>query len=171
MSAIVLEMPSAMLRGDSSNIGVWSATTVGRKQIDRMGRPAVNTVFVPQNPFEKSEPSAKNKFNAGQPKNDAANFRAEVVDTLQVLFSLNDSAGDNKGDDAMKINGLADVLLPDILTFDTSKSDGFLNGRRLADDVIDAELNLVTEGAVKTDCVSRNDRAFRASFPYLGSPF
>ena len=171
VSAIVLEMPSAMLRGDSSNIGVWSATTVGRKQIDRMGRPAVNTVFVPQNPFEKSEPSAKNKFNAGQPKNDAANFRAEVVDTLQVLFSLNDSAGDNKGDDAMKINGLADVLLPDILTFDTSKSDGFLNGRRLADDVIDAELNLVTEGAVKTDCVSRNDRAFRASFPYLGSPF
>ena len=170
VSAIVLELPAAMLRGDSSMIGVWSATTVGPKQIDRMGRPAVNTVFVPSNPFEKNEPSAKNTFNAGQPKNDKARFRAEVVDTLQVLFSLNDSAGDNKADDAMKINGLADVLLPDILTFDTAKSDGFLNGRRLADDVIDAELNLITEGAVKTDCVSKNDRAFRASFPYLGTP-
>jgi hypothetical protein len=170
VSAIALELPAAMLRGDSSNIGVWGATTVGRKQIDRMGRPAVNTVFVPSNPFEKDEASAKNAFNAAQPKNDQARFRAEVVDTLQTLFSLNDAAGDNKNDDATKISGLADVLLPDILTFDTAKSDGFLNGRRLADDVIDAELNLITEGAVKTDCVSRNDRAFRASFPYLATP-
>jgi Domain of unknown function (DUF4331) len=171
VSAIVLELPSSLLtRSGSSAIGVWSATTVGSKQIDRMGRPAVNTVFVPSNPFEKNEPSAKNTFNASQPKNDVAKFRGEVVDTLQVLFSLNDSAGDNKGDDAMKINGLADILLPDVLTFDTAKSDGFLNGRRLADDVIDAELGLITEGAVKTDCVSRNDRAFRAAFPYLATP-
>jgi Domain of unknown function (DUF4331) len=170
VSAIAVELPAAMLRGGSSQIGVWAATTVGRKQIDRMGRPAVNTVFVPSNPFEKDEPSAKSTFNGAQPKSDQARFRAEVVDTLRILFSLNDGAGDNKADDAMKINGLADVLLPDILTFDTAKSDGFLNGRRLADDVIDAELNLITEGAVKTDCVSRNDRAFRASFPYLGTP-
>ena len=170
VSAIVLELPATMLNGDSSQIGVWGATTVGSKQIDRMGRPAVNTVFVPSNPFEKNEKSAKNAFNASQPKNDKAKFRAEVVDTLQTLFSLNDGAGDNKADDAMKISGLADVLLPDILTFDTAKSDGFLNGRRLADDVIDAELNLITEGAVKTDCVSKNDRAFSASFPYLATP-
>ena len=170
VSSIVVELPAAMLRGDSSRIGVWAATTVGRKQIDRMGRPAVNTVFIPQNPFEKDEPYAKNQFNAAQPKTDRARFRAEVVDSLRVLFSLNDGAGDDKADDAMKINGLADVLLPDILTFDTAKSEGFLNGRRLADDVIDAELNLITEGAVKTDCVSKNDRAFRVSFPYLGTP-
>jgi hypothetical protein len=170
VSAIVLELPASMLRGDSSQIGVWGATTIGRKQIDRMGRPAVNTVFVPSNPFEKDEKSAKNTFNASQPKNDKAKFRAEVVDTLQTLFSLNDGAGDNKADDQQKISGLADVLLPDILTFDTAKSDGFLNGRRLADDVIDAELNLITEGAVKTDCVSKNDRAFSASFPYLATP-
>jgi hypothetical protein len=171
VSAIVLELPASQLtRSGSSAIGVWSATTVGAKQIDRMGRPAVNTVFVPSNPFEKDEPSAKNTFNASQPKNDVAKFRGEVVDTLQTLFSLNDASGDNKADDAMKIAGLADVLLPDILTFDTANSDGFLNGRRLADDVIDAELGLITEGAVKTDCVSKNDRAFRAAFPYMGTP-
>ena len=121
-------------------------------------------------PVREGRAFGKNTFNASQPKNDTAKFRAEVVDTLQVLFSLNDGAGDNKADDAMKIAGLADVLLPDILTFDTAKSDGFLNGRKLADDVIDAELNLITEGAVKTDCVSKNDRAFRAAFPYLGTP-
>jgi hypothetical protein len=170
VSAIVLELPAALVNGDSSQIGVWSATTVGSKQIDRMGRPAINTVFIPQNPFEKTKAYRKNQFNTTQPKNDRARWRAEIVDSLQVLFSLNDSAGDNKADDAQKISGLADVLLPDILTFDTAKSDGFLNGRRLADDVIDAELNLITEGAVKTDCVSKNDRAFRASFPYLANP-
>jgi hypothetical protein len=170
VSSIVIELPASLLRGDSSQIGVWAATTTGSKQIDRMGRPAINTVFIPQNPFEKTEASGKNKFNTTQPKNDQALWRAEVVDSLQVLFSLNDGAGDDKSDDAKQISGLADVLLPDILTFDTAKSDGFLNGRRLADDVIDAELGLITESTVKTDCVSKNDRAFRASFPYLATP-
>jgi hypothetical protein len=171
VSAIVLELPARLLtRSGSSQIGVWGATTVGSRQVDRMGRPAINTVFIPQNPFEKTEAYRKNQFNATQPKNDRARWRAEVVDSLKVLFSLNDGAGDDKSDDAKMISGLADVLLPDILTFDTAKSDGFLNGRRLADDVIDAELNLITEGAVKTDCVSKNDRGFRAAFPYLATP-
>jgi hypothetical protein len=170
VSAIVLELPASTLTGANSQIGVWGATTVGRTQIDRMGRPAINTVFIPSNPFEPNEPSGKNTFNKSQPKSDQANFRAEVVDSLQVLYSLNDAAGDDKSDDAKKISGLADVLLPDILTFDTAKRDGFLNGRRLVDDVIDAELGLVTEGAATTDCVSKNDRAFRAAFPYLATP-
>lgn len=170
VSAIVLELPASMLTGAGSQIGVWAATTVGSKQIDRMGRPAINTVFIPSNPFEPKEASGKNTYNKSQPKNDQANFRAEVVDSLQVLHSLNDEAGDDKSDDVKKVSGLADVLLPDILTFDTAKHDGFLNGRRLADDVIDAELGLITEGAVRTDCVSKNDRAFRAAFPYLATP-
>lgn len=170
VSAIVLELPASLLTGANSQIGVWSATTVGSTQIDRMGRPAINTVFIPQNPFESKEPSGKNTFNKSQPKNDQAKFRAEVVDSLQVLHSLNDAAGDDKSDDAKKISGLADILLPDILTFDTAKRDDFLNGRKLADDVIDAELGLITEGAVTTDCVSKNDRAFRAAFPYLATP-
>jgi hypothetical protein len=175
VSAIVLELPPSLLTaGGKTGIGVWAATTVGSKQIDRMGRPAINTVFIPNNPFPGEQkgqvPSKKSAFNKGQPAQDQAAFRDEVVNTLQVLFSLNDAAGDDKTDDAKKIAGLADVLLPDVLTFDTAKSDGFLNGRRLADDVIDAELGLITEGTVTTDCVSANDRAFRASFPYLAAP-
>ena len=43
--------------------------------------------------------------------------------------------------------------MPDILTFDYSSSAGFLNGRRLQDDVIDIELNLVTNGKVTGDGV------------------
>ena len=174
VSSIVLELPPSLLTATgSSNIGIWSATTVDGKQIDRMGRPAINTVFLPNNPFPGEQkgqvPSMKSLFNHGQPKNDQAAFRSEVVNTLQVLFSLNDAAGDDKTDDATKIAGLADILLPDVLTFDTAKSAGFLNGRQLADDVIDAELGLVTEGTVTTDCVSKNDAKFWPSFPYLAA--
>lgn len=175
VSSIVIELPSSLLTaGGKSNIGVWATTTMGSKQVDRMGRPAINTVFIPNNPFPGEQkgqvPSQKSTFNKSQPKNDQAAFRGEVVNTLQVLFSLNDAAGDDKTDDQKQIDGLADILLPDVLTFDTAKSAGFLNGRRLADDVIDAELGLITEGTVKTDCVSKNDRAFLAGFPYLAAP-
>jgi hypothetical protein len=173
VSSIVLELPARLLtRSGSMSIGVWATTDRGGKQIDRMGRPAIGTVFIPNNPFEPkgSEPSQKNKYNESAPATDRARFRGEVVDSLTTLFSLNDGAGDNKADDAGKIGSLANVLLPDILTFDTAKSEGFLNGRRLADDVIDAELALITEGAATTDCVSRNDRAFAAAFPYLAAP-
>lgn len=173
VSSIAIELPAAMLtRTGSSSIGVWATTNRGGKQIDRMGRPAIGTVFIPNNPFEpkNTEPSQKNRYNESAPVSDRTKFRAEVVDTLRVLFSLNDQSGDDKSDDAGKISALANVLLPDILTFDTGKSDGFLNGRRLADDVIDAELGLITEGAATTDCVKRNDKAFPAAFPYLAAP-
>ena len=174
VSSIVLELPPSLLTAEgSTNIGVWAATTVNGKQVDRMGRPAINTVFIPNNPFPGEQkgqvPSKKNTFNKGQPRNDQAAFRSEVVNTLGVLFSLNDAAGDDKTDDAKKIAGLADILLPDVLTFDTAKSDGFLNGRKLSDDVIDAELGLVTEGTVKTDCVAGNDVKFWPNFPYLAT--
>lgn len=169
-SAIAIEFPRSLLPQDS--VGVWARTFVpGIGQIDRMGRPAINTVFIPNNPFEPTGPSLKNSFNAGQPRNDQASFRAEVVNSLTLLFSLNDPPGgmDDPSDDAATIQALADILLPDILTVDFSSSAGFLNGRRLADDVIDAELAIITEGAVTTDCVNANNKPFLTSFPYLAA--
>lgn len=181
VSSIVLEVPSKMLtEGNNPNIGVWATTNVGNDQIDRMGRPAINTVFIPNNPFPPDtagggKSSKKTTFNHGSPSTDVANWNGEVVDTLNFLFSINDPATglggtDDPSDDAGKIAGLASVLLPDILTLNTASSAGFLNGRQPADDVIDAELGLVTEGAVTTDCVGSNDVAFPSTFPYLAAP-
>jgi hypothetical protein len=154
-SAIVLEVPSASLGG---NIGVWARTVLNDQQVDRMGRPAINTVFIPNNVFEPAgtEPSQRNAFNAGNPRNDQRDFRGEVVDTLEIFYGAGNPT----------VGVLTDILLPDILTVDTSNPAGFLNGRRLQDDVIDAELAIVTNGAVTTDCVS-NDSAFTDTFPYL----
>ena len=155
-SAIVLEVPSASL--GPSDIGVWARTYLNERQIDRMGRPAINTVFIPNNVFEPAgtEPSQRNAFNAGKPRHDQRDFRGEVVDTLEIFYGAgNPTVGD-----------LADFLLPDILTVDTSDPTGFLNGRRLEDDVIDAELAIVTNNAVTSDCVG-NDSNFSNTFPYL----
>jgi hypothetical protein len=154
-----LEVPSAAL--GSNNIGVWARTELNGTQVDRMGRPAINTVFIPNNPFEPvgTEPSQKNAFNAGIPLHDQRDFRGEVVDTLEIFYGAGNPT----------VGALADILLPDILTLNNASSAGFLNGRKLADDVIDTELALVTNGAVTTDCVG-NDSAFSGTFPYLAPP-
>jgi len=155
-SAIVLEVPSASL--GPSNIGVWARTYLNDQQIDRMGRPAINTVFIPNNVFEptSTEPSQRNAFNAGKPRHDQRDFRGEVVDTLEIFYGAGNPT----------VGVLADILLPDILTVDTSNPAGFLNGRGLTDDVIDIELGIVTNGLVTSDCVGNNS-AFTSTFPYL----
>ena len=175
VSSIVLELPDAQL--GTGNVGIWAATTIGGAQNDRMGRPAIATVFIPNNPIppDNTGDSKKSTFNHAQPKDDQAAFRSEVVNTLTTLFSLNDMGGpvggtDSPADDAGKISGLADILLPDVLTYNVTDSSGFLNGRKLSDDVIDAELNLISEGLVKTDCVGANDATLPGSFPYLAAP-
>ncbi len=148
VSAIVLEVPSSELGGP--HIGVSARTLFAGNQIDRMGRPAINTVLIPS--------GRKDAFNQGQPADDPADFGDDVRATIT---SLGNGAN---------ATSLTNTLLPDLLTLDTSSSAGFLNGRRLADDVIDAELNLLSGGAVTGDGVNMNDAAFRTVFPYLAVP-
>ena len=144
VSAITIEVPKSIL--GSQQAGVWAVTTDGvfGEQVDRIGRPAINTVLI----------SDKDAFNAGQPVDDRANFGADVEAALTGLGAADPAA-------------LTQVLLPDVLTVDFDQPTNFLNGRSLGDDVIDAELNLLTNGAVTTDCVDSPDD-FRTSFPYLG---
>jgi hypothetical protein len=146
--AIVLEVPRALFGVDP--IGVWAVTKAPR-QVDRSGRPAINTVLIPA--------ALKDAFNRGVPSNDRTAFGDAARTTLMAL-----------GNDAPTSAALADFLLPDILTIDTSDAGGFPNGRRLADDVIDIELALVSNGAVTTDEVPANDRPFLGAFPYLAPP-
>ncbi len=153
ISAIVLEVPSTQLQnGANTNIGVWARTLVGGIQIDRMGRPAINTALIPS--------ARKDEFNQSAPANDPANFGADVQASIQ---SLN-------GGNAAHAAAVTGILLPDVLTFDTSSASGFLNGRRLQDDVIDTVLATVTNGGLTTDMVNSNDAAFSGVFPYLAAP-
>jgi hypothetical protein len=155
ISAIVLEVPSTALQaGANTNIGVWARTMVGGNQIDRMGRPAINTALIGS--------ARKDEFNQTSPVNDMTTFGADVQARIDAL---------NGNAPASHASNTADLLLPDILTFDTSNASGFLNGRRLADDVIDAELTLLTNSSPPIgDGVNMNDKAFRSVFPYLAAP-
>ena len=122
-------------------------------QTDRFGLPAINTVFIPT--------AQKQDFNRAIPANDDAQFRDEVLATLNAFGVVGDPA-----------DGLADAVLPDIQPIDTSQPTAFLNGRKLSDDVITGELMLIfgANADLNDDHVDANDKAFLATFPYLAEP-
>lgn len=122
-------------------------------QIDRFGLPAINTVFI--------ESSNKQTYNMSVPANDRAQFKPRVVAVLQAF-----------GNSAATADALANALLPDMQPINTTQPTAFLNGRALADDVIDAELGLIFGGnaALNSDNVDANDRPFSGTFPYLAGP-
>jgi hypothetical protein len=171
--AIVIEVPNAQLGGNGRNIGVWGVTRdPSGRRVDQMGRPAINTVFNPaadKVAFNKTTPYL-------QPTAMGGKFRANVVNTL-AAFSALDKEGAYT---AAQTGALADILLPDELRYDVgSVAAGPLNGRGLANDVIDAELNIVTggfpfagrndTGAIPTDGVGAHTD-YLGHFPYLGLP-
>jgi len=169
--AIVIEVPNSQLGGSGRNIGVWGTTMDPRGiRIDQMGRPAINTVFNPaadKVAFNKTSPFR-------QPTALGGKFRTNVVNTL-AAFSALDSEGAYS---ATQTAALADILLPDELRYDVgSVAAGPLNGRGLSNDVIDAELNIVTggfpfagrnaTGAIPSDGVGPHSD-YLTRFPYLG---
>src|SRR6266571_4321833 len=162
--AIALDIPSRLL-GTNPKVGVWTRTLVPmlmqpdhRTQADQMGRPAINTVF--------NHGSDKNLFNVTLPAAQRTTTTADGQTFLDLFTSELEALG---GYSAGQAKGIAEILLPDVLTFDFSSSAGFLNGRRLQDDVIDIELNLVTNGKVTGDGVGAHTD-YLPDFPYLGKP-
>jgi hypothetical protein len=172
-----LNTNAIVLKVDNDNVGskvkIWGSTTSlnGNVQYDRVGRPAINTVF---NGFKKVFNSGvdtdKDEFNSiknpqRDPMIDHGKFTNNVITVLQEFSSLGTAYTHDQA------AALAKVLLPDQLPFDTSNpvTNGVFNGRSLADDVIDTELGVVTNGAVKSDCVGPHSD-YLSRFPYLGPP-
>lgn len=171
--AIVLEVPNRRIGGTGTNVGVWATTRAHGDTADQMGRPAINTVF-------NAATADKEAFNVTVPSKQRAamdgKFRKNVVNVLR-SFSALDAEGDYSRSQART---LADILLPDTIRYTLgSMAAGPLNGRALADDVIDVELNITTGGfafagrdgvgAIPTDGVGPHTD-YLSSFPYLGVP-
>ncbi len=161
---IALDVPSSLL-GENPNVGVYVRTLVPMlmqpdhlTQADQMGRPAINTVF--------NHGPDKSLFNVTAPADQRSTATNGGPTYLEQFTSELQTLG---GYSSLQARGIAEILLPDILTFDYSSSGGFLNGRRLQDDVIDIELNLVTNGGVKGDGVGPHTD-YLSEFPYLGNP-
>lgn len=165
VTAIVLEVPSSNLTADSDVVNIWGRTADRAGTIDRMGKPALNTVLIGS--------GNKDAYNATTPADDAATWTDEFVGNLLFLSGL-----DGSGYTQAEAEFVTSLLLPDVLTLDTTSTAGFttgpLNGRQLAEDVIDFELFVVTGGlgangspVLTSDCVDANDVPFLATFPYL----
>jgi hypothetical protein len=170
-------------------------------QVSRLGMPLVNEVIVPV--------GRKNQFNASDPVNDAQ-FGSLVLDPeparrISALYTsvkvpapprtdlaaifLTGIAGVNKPakgtpSEMIRLNmGFAPSSSPSRLGLLAGQSDGFPNGRRLGDDVVDIELRALAGGTPFTpgfnhapnnalsDGVDANDKAFLATFPYVARPF
>jgi len=175
-NAVVIEVPDDALGGD---IGVWGATSYFANDRwnrgDQMGRPAINTVFN-NSLVDSNAGQTKNRFNKTRPADQRTAydglFRNNIVATLTNINGAlgTDDAFGCSDYDAGTAGDIADILLPDVLTYDTSTAAaGPLNGRALADDVIDVELGLTTNSCVGTDAVDAHTD-YLSSFPYLGVP-
>jgi hypothetical protein len=165
-------------------------------QVSRLGNPLVNEVVIPL--------GKKDQFNRTTPNRDAAlygkyvvkpelaavlnalydikapeNNRTDIVQALlQGLPGLNQHKGIEgpPAVDTIKLNlGTPPADTENRFGVISGDTAGFPNGRRLGDDVVDIELQVVA-GFLKGnkvplgDGVDQNDKPFLSSFPYLASP-
>ncbi len=197
VNSIVLQVPIAKVTKGDPVIGVWS--TASRKnsagawvQQSRLGNPLVNEVVVPV--------GAKDLFNASKPQNDAQFLPGvtmpELPKLIQAIYGIKAPAEPRNDLVSVFLTGVKGLNQPKTITpseelrLNTSTPvtrspkrlgvldgdlDGFPNGRRLTDDVIDIALQ-VTEGELVGapndlgDGVNASDKAVSKVFPYVALP-
>ncbi|HSU02465.1 MAG TPA: DUF4331 domain-containing protein [Nocardioides sp.] len=179
-------------------IGTWTTTqkksTNGRYvQVSRLGAPLVNEVVIPL--------KLKDGFNASKPTDDVGALKyvtnpelpklieavygidapATPRDDLVSVFltgvkGLNMPQGKITPSEQLRLNMSTPVTAqPNRLGVIGGDTQGFPNGRRLGDDVIDIALQVVEGELVGSandlgDGVDVNDAAFGNTFPYLALP-
>jgi hypothetical protein len=194
--SIAISVPAALLKGPAGNVVGLSCSSQRRtietptskgeilasgpyKNVDREGIPAVNVALVPFN--------RKNEYNAANTQKDAAlKFGGDILKTLAAL-GTNGANVFPPTNNALVLAQVA-VLKGDMLRLDTSLPNagtgggtgpnGFPNGRRLKDDVVDILLSFIANGDPATilggtynlgDSVNANISQFPMTntFPFL----
>jgi hypothetical protein len=198
-NALALQVPRGDLTAKGQDVvGIWSTTSRKNsngdyKQVSRLGQPLVNEVVIPY--------QVKDTFNSLKPTQDAAALpfveNSELAATLNAVCGTNAPVKDR--DDLVQVflQGVPGINNPkgagtpsemlrlntrwqDGQTFDRlgvlgGDKNGFPNGRRLQDDVVDIAIQAVA-GELKGmpndlgDGVNSNDSAFSSAFPYVGLP-
>jgi Domain of unknown function (DUF4331) len=195
------ERPKVQVQGAGNAFAAKKHKKHGKKsddegfvQVSRLGNPLVNEVVIPL--------GQKDHFNATQPSDDAKLYgqyvlNPELAHVMNLLFHVN-APEHNRTDiiqalltgipgktqigknpvpaDTLKINlGVPPSANPNSLGVLGGDLQGFPDGRRLTDDVVDISLRVVA-GALKGnnvplgDGVDANDKPFLSSFPYVAAP-
>jgi hypothetical protein len=140
-------------------------------QADQVGRPAINTVFIPA--------SGKDSFNTTIPTQMPGLFSNDMKKSL---LALNPGYSTNLL--GLTSDQFIGVVSTDVLNASTIGVTSFYNGkqvltgRTLSDDVIDVELTLIFGGpsgtdnpGLTSDHVDANDKPFLSAFPYEANPW
>ncbi len=140
-------------------------------QIDRMGRPGINTVAIDV----LASTGKKDMYNrASDPTQWASQFSAEIQSNLAALDTLDGTTGNA----LLPAATLASVLVDDRLVINVGRpqcdaylavetgNTTFCGGRTLARDVIDDSLGAIVGPGVSDNVA--NDSTFLTDFPFLG---
>ena len=163
-------------------------------QVSRLGNPLVNELIIPL--------GKKDQFNRTQPQDDARHYgkyvlNPELARLMNALFNLGVKTTGRTdivtalltgvpgltqigkhpaAADTLKINlGVPPNPNPNRFGVLAGDTQGFPNGRRLTDDVVDIELRVVGGFLIGHklplgDGVDQNDKPFLTSFPYVAPP-
>jgi hypothetical protein len=192
-------------------VGIWAGTSVlrpdgGWTPVSRLGNPLVNDLLIPI--------AQKDAWSVAGPAGDAAfenrYLAPEMATVLNTVYrSLKDARTSDRSDLTMLLGqgvpglnqtnatGVFDMLRLNLATAPKAKPkrlgllegdlQGFPNGRRLTDDVVDIELRAIADGygpfvaetfgfpnlkpnnALGDGCIA-NDLKFSKTFPYLALP-
>lgn len=178
--------------------GTPAAPTLGA-QMDRMGRPAINTAL---NKVIETDATAKQAGKTAYNQDPTASnwgtqYGAEFAKNLAIFDSLDTVCGNqllySPSDAGSPYGTLAGALSSDWLIVDTTKTacgylgveapilglgTGNCGGRQLTDDVIDLTYSGVaagtagfdSSGPLIGDTIDANDKPFTDTFPYLAAP-
>jgi hypothetical protein len=165
VTAIVLEVPTSLI-GKGLVHGWATASLHGHApevQVSRWGLPLITNIFMP-------DPAMREAFNRAAPAEDISRFSARIADVAAKLTRLAGSATDPAGYGKMLAQKLCPVTLPYELDTPARFTVDRLNGRGLADDVMDVILTLATNTPL-SDGVAPDRSRMRDEFPYFGKPF
>jgi hypothetical protein len=165
VTAIVLEVPTSLI-GKGPVHGWATASLHGHApevQVSRWGLPLITNIFMP-------DPAMREDFNRATPREDVSRFSAQIADVATKLTRLAESAADPAGYGQTLAQKICPVTLPYELDTPASFSVERLNGRGLADDVMDVMLTLATNTPL-SDGVAPDRSRMRDEFPYFGEPF
>ncbi|MBI4280039.1 MAG: DUF4331 domain-containing protein [Armatimonadetes bacterium] len=183
--SVAVRVPRAFLQGSTSatTFDVWETIWYDGKQVERLGRPAINEGLIVTNDYINALNSVGPDFEADAlaGKQPAARIAGPIVaEAKKTLMAV--------GNNESRANALLGAFLPDVLRIDTTAPSGYANalsdkgspirGRKITDDVIDITLTVVTNGAIKSDGVSyagpnaggTGHKPLLPAFPYLADP-
>jgi hypothetical protein len=139
----------ALVRRSASGVPRVLAAADGLCRSTGTGNPSLNPFFVDE---------LKNRFNAGHPADDVANFLHPWSKLLE-----------SRGYPPAVARETALTVLPDVMHYNRRRPAHYPNGRVLTDDVYDMRMAFLTYGRFTSDGVAPH-AGYLTEFPFLGVP-